>query len=207
MPRYTKDGGKYGYKKRYRKQKHEQISRVLNNLSRYEFRVLQEIAKHGMGLYTPYREILSKHPKHKVKPSSFEKYASAKNQESLAEDMLREKSEHNNHMSETHYGGGLQDAHNAVADWAYDLALDSSEFVTDWVIDQLDPDTSEDHRRIAKQNVLEGIQYMTADGEIPNDEWIEHILDTPEKQNKQNTFLTVGNAVLDTANWISDILG
>ena len=229
MPRYTKNGGKLGYRKKYRKQKHKAIAGILTNLSRTEFRILQEIAKHGMGLYTPYRELLSKHPKHKVKPSSFEKYATARNQDILAEHILREEEEHNDHLSETHYGGGLQDAHNAVADWAYDLAMEGgSEYVANWAVDQLDPDTSEDHRKLAAQGVRwaaeQGIDYYMREddddevvveyadqinpGEIPNHEWIDHILEHQQQEpQQQSTFVTVGNAIFDTANWIGDILG
>ena len=214
MPRYTKDGGDYGYRKRYKKQNHGSIAQVLSNLSRREFRIMQEIAKHGMGLYTPYRELLSAHPKTKVRPSSFEQYASAKNQEELAESILREKSEHDDHTSETHMGGGLADAHNAVGSWAYDLALDAgSHVVANWAIDQLDPETSEDHRELAAQGLQAavdmGVDYFAggdneeekviyADevnpGEIPNESWIDHILAT-------------GNQVVDTAGWIGGILG
>ena len=131
MPRYTKDGGKHGYRKRYKQQDHESITKVLANLSNREFRTLQEIAKHGMGMYTPFRESLSAHPKKKVKPSAFQEYAFAQTPEDLAEKMLQERREHDDHLSETRFGGGLRDAHNAIGSWAYDLALDSGTHVAD----------------------------------------------------------------------------
>ena len=203
MPRYTKDGGDYGYRKRYKKQNHGSIAQVLSNLSRREFRIMQEIAKHGMGLYTPYRELLSAHPKTKVRPSSFEQYASAKNQEELAESMFREKREHDDHTSETHYGGGLADAHNAIGSWAFDLALDAGSNVAfNWAIDQLDPETSEDHSDIQSAPPTEEEDEPEVKPDtIPNESWIEHILETGEQ------VLETGKNVMETAEWIGGILG
>ena len=213
MPRYTKDGGKYGYRRRYKKQPHEEIAKVINNLSTRQFRIMQELAKHGMGMYTTFREHLPPHPKKKVRPSSFEKYASAKNQADLAQQILQERQEHADHSSETHMGGGLGDAHNAVAEWAYDVALDEGvPAVTNWAIDQLDPETSEEQRELAQRGlryaIETGVEYartkddeeekiVYADevpNEIPNEGWIDTILET-------------GNKVMDTAGWIGGILG
>ena len=210
MPRYTKEGRKHGYRKRYKQQDHESITKVLANLSNREFRTLQEIAKHGMGMYTPFRESLSAHPKKKVKPSAFQQYAFAQTPEDLAEKILQERREHDDHLSETHYGGGLRDAHNAIGSWAYDLALDSGTHVAaNWAIDQLDPETSEDHRNLAQQGLKAAVEYVVSrpdeeeekvvyadenPTEIPNEGWIDNILAT-------------GNQVVDTAGWIGGILG
>lgn len=200
MPRYTKNGGKHGYRKRYKPQNHETIAQIIQNLSNKEFRTLQEIAKHGMGYYTPFREILSAHPTQKVKPSSFEKYASARSQTELAENVMQEKSEHDDHLSETHYGGGLQDAHNAIADWAFNLALDhGNEFVTNWATEQLDPDTNTDHSNYVQQEDPSDIDVYVQDNIIPNEEWIDNIL--------TSTTDPSGNTVLKAVNWIGDILG
>lgn len=204
MPRYTKNGGKHGYRKRYKPQNHEDIAKVVQNLSNREFRTLQEIAKHGMGYYTPFKDLLSPHPKQKVKPSSFEKYAAARSQSELAEEIIREKQEHDDHFSETHYGGGLQDAHNSIADWAFTLAMDhGSEFVSDWATDQLDPSTNEDHSDYVQQIVeplVEAVgNYDVEENYIPNEDWINNILTNAPTQHE--------NPVVEAVNWIGDILG
>ena len=189
MPRYTKDGGKYGYRRRYKKQPHEEIAKVVNNLSTRQFRIMQELAKHGMGLYTQFRDQLPTRPKKKVKPSSFEKYAQAKDQADLAQQILQEREEHADHTSETHVGGGLGDAHNAIGDWIYDLALDAgTRIMTEWAIDQLDPETSKDER-----DNVPAVEPPPEEN-IPNEEWIENLLDT-------------ANTVVDTVDWIGGILG
>ena len=191
MPRYTKEGGKHGYRKRYKQQDHESNTKVLANLSNREFRTLQEIAKHGMGMYTPFRESLSAHPKKKVKPSAFQQYAFAQTPEDLAEKILQERREHDDHLSETHFGGGLRDAHNAVGAWAFDLAssaYDEAKHLTEWVIDQLDPETSTPHS--------DTVQQAEEKQEIPNEAWIDKILDEAAQ-----------NTTVDNADWIGGILG
>ena len=70
MPRYTKNGGAKGYRKKYKTVNYDEAQKVLQNLTPHEFTLLQEIAKHGLGMHTMFRELLSEHPKTKVKPSS-----------------------------------------------------------------------------------------------------------------------------------------
>ena len=106
MPRYTRTGGSKGYRKKYKTATHDDASTILKNLTQVQFRQLQEIAKHGLGLHTMFRELLSQHPKTKVKPSSFEKFANAQSAEEVIQGLGAEKEAHSDPSSETHIGGG-----------------------------------------------------------------------------------------------------
>ena len=143
MPRYTKSGGAKGYRKKYKTVNYDEAQTVLQNLTPHEFTLLQEIAKHGLGMHTMFRELLSEHPKTKVKPSSFQQYANAQNPEEVIQGLQAEKEAHDNHASETHLGGGLRDAHNAVGRWASNASNLSN---MTWAHDKLDPKSLRSYR-------------------------------------------------------------
>ena len=143
MPRYTKSGGAKGYRKKYKTVNYDDAQTVLQNLSPHEFTLLQEIARHGLGMHTMFRELLSEHPKTKVKPSSFQQYANAQNPEEVIQGLQAEKEAHDNPASETHLGGGLRDAHNAVGSWASNASNLSN---MTWAHDKLDPKSLSTYR-------------------------------------------------------------
>ena len=183
MPRYTKTGGNKGYRKKYKHVNHDAAAKILNNLSPLQFAQLQEIAKHGMGYHTMFGELLSKHSTKKIKPSSFQFYANAQNPQEIIEALQTEKEEHNDHSSETHMGGGLRDAHNAVGRWAYDAATHDN---MNWALDKLDEDTTKDDE-------THGQDFNVTHVSPDEKGWIENILDEPQQESQ------TGNKLVDTA--------
>ena len=207
MPRYTQSGGEKGYRKKYKTASHDDASTILKNLTPVQFRQLQEIAKHGLGMHTMFRELLSEHPKKKVKPSSFAQFANAQSPEEVVHGMHIEKEGHSDHTSETHMGGGLREAYNAVGSWAFDVStLDHM----NWALDTLDPKTT---------------QKSDKGGQLPapktddDAKWIQEILNELKKhedkhhhhhttvQPTETPIIQTGNQVMDTMGWIGGILG
>ena len=198
MPRYTKDGGKQGYKKRFKALTHDTAAKVLGNLSPTEFSRLQELAKHGLGDFTMFRKLLPKHPKSKVKPSSFKFIANAQSSHEVVAGIHREKTEHDDPHSETHFGGGLRDAVNSMGRWAYKLLTLPN---MKWAYDKLDPSksTSENAQAIAQTAVKE---------KLTDEKWIEDIINQQHHhQHKPSQIVQTGNTIMDNANWIGSILG
>ena len=229
MPRYTKTGGAKGYRKKYKTVNHDEAQKVLQNLTPLQFKQLQEIARHGLGMYTVFRELLSEHPKTKVKPSSFQKYASANNPQEVIHAMQAEKNAHDDPTSETHLGGGLRDAHNAVGRWAFDASNMSN---MNWALDQLDPRTLTDQTDLGGQAFSQGSGTRQDEYQTDHD-WIlevlyeldqlhkQHKKDNPEPEAEADTTQVVGeqyvphenpvieqgNQFMDTMGWIGGILG
>ena len=121
MPRYRTDGSGKIFKKRFKPLDHKKAVAVHAKLSKPQFRQLQELALHGMGYPTDYSQSLPEFHKKKVKPSAFKQYADAHSTKDLIKALVSEKTQHDNPISETHFGGGLLDAFNAVGTWAYNL--------------------------------------------------------------------------------------
>ena len=195
MPRYYKNGGKSGYKKRFKALTHEKAAKVLGNLSPVEFSRIRELARHGLGDYTMFAKLLPKHPKTKVKPSSFQFIARAQGPHEVIAGLHQEKKDHDDPTSESHFGGGLRDAVNTVGRWAYSL-LTLPNMI--WAYNKLDPD----------KTVAENAQKLARDAidETVSDEWVADILgDVPESERPE--FVQSGNRVMESVNWIGDILG
>ena len=203
MPRYTKTGGNKGYRKKYKHVNHDAAAKILNNLSPLQFAQLQEIAKHGMGYHTMFGELLSKHSTKKIKPSSFEFYANANNPQEIIEALQTEKEQHSDHSSETHMGGGIRDAHNAVGRWAYDAATIEN---MNWALDQLDEDTTTP-QEIATRLAERGVEHWISDilQDATNRQEIEQTLHHGPQY--EDTFVGQGNQVMDTLGWVGGILG
>ena len=91
MPRYYKNGGKSGYKKRFKALTHDTAAKVLGNLSPVEFSRIRELARHGLGDYTMFAKLLPTHPKTKVKPSSFKFIANAQTPHEVIAGLHQEK--------------------------------------------------------------------------------------------------------------------
>ena len=144
MPRYYKNGGKSGYKKRFKALTHEKAAQVFGNLSPVQFSRLQELSRHGMGDYTMFRKLLSKHTKTKTKgdPSSFQIIANAQGPHEIIA-ALRQEKEDLAQDSQTDLGGGIRDAVNDLGRWSYKL-LDLPHMK--WAYDKLD------HAKLAQTN-------------------------------------------------------
>ena len=197
MPRYYKNGGKSGYKKRFKALTHDTAAKVLGNLSPSEFSRIRELARHGLGDYTMFAKLLPKHPKTKVKPSSFQFIANAQTPHEVIAGLHQEKRDHDDPTSETHFGGGLRDAVNSMGRWAYSL-LTLPNMV--WAYNKLDSDkTATENAQTIAMDALE---------DKVSDEWIEDILETHVGQHDpESTVIQKGNAVMDGVNWIGSILG
>ena len=190
MPRYVKNKGQ-GYRKRYKQQNPTTNARIIRNLSHVELRTLQELAKHGMGYYTQFKDLLPDHYPQKIKPSSFQQYAGANTAEQLAQLLEQENTNHNDPLHESHMGGGLNDTHNALSTWAFNVSKHSESGGLDWVMDQLDPESVEDHSNdpIPTFDDDEFDENPTTTAT----DWIENVLEN-------------GNQIAETVDWIGGIL-
>ena len=223
MPRYTKNDGAKGYRKKYKSVNHEDAATILENLTPLQFSQLQEISKHGMGLHTMFRELLSEYPKKKVKPSSFQKYANAQSPQEIVHALRAEKEAHSDHTSETHMGGGIRDVHNALGSWAYDVSnVDNMS----WALDQLDPKT------LTKSDL--GCQVQQNHPSQTDDDWMLGVLieldrlhkndwkmELPKEEGREhdkhkhrvpyvpheNPVIESGNQIMGAMGWIGGILG
>jgi len=193
MPRYTKEGGKHGYKKRFKALTHQTAAKVLANLSPVQFDRLRELAKHGMGDLTMFSKLLPKHSKSKVKPSSFKFIANSQSPHEVIAGLHQEKKAHDDPASETHFGGGLRDAVNALGRWSYNLLTLPN---MTWAYSKLDPEKS------TSENIQSALE------EKVSDEWIVDILDTHVgRHDPDSRVIQTGNTAMDNVNWIGDILG
>ena len=148
MPRYTKEADATIFKKRFRNLSHKAAAGVHANLSQSKFRLLQELSMHGLGYPTDFSQSLSVRPKKKVKPSSFKIYAGAQNTQEIVHALTQEKINHDDPQSETHLGGGILDAFNAMGRWAFGLhGTDTNPQAPDmnWTYDDLDANNVPDH--------------------------------------------------------------
>lgn len=162
MPRYTKDADAKIFKKRFKNLSHKSAAGVHAYMSQPKFRILQELAMHGLGYPTDFGESLPTHPKKKVKPSSFKFYAGAQNSHDIVRALTQEKINHDNPKSETHFGGGILDAVNTMGRWSFGLQGTDDNKLPDmnWTFDDLDanniPDEIQNHINTLQQQMEGG---------------------------------------------------
>ena len=119
MVRYTKNSGDRPYKRRYpgfRNLKH--MSAVLASLNAEQFGQLKKYANHFLGK----NKIagLPTHHKKKIKPSSYKHIVKTEFPKSLNLHLISEETNHNDHSSESHLGGGLKQAVSALFSTGWD---------------------------------------------------------------------------------------
>ena len=178
MPRYTKDADVKIFKKRFKTLSHKNAAGIHANMPQPKFRLLQELAMHGLGYPTDFSKSLPTHPKKKVKPSSFKLYAGAQNTEEIVHALTQEKINHDNPKSETHFGGGLLDAVNAVGRWAFGLHGNENQSPDlNWTYDDLDANNIPDHIQNQVDNLF---QQMDDTPNTPQKD------DTPQKDGDED---------------------
>ena len=122
MPRYTKQGRKgNSFRKRFKKWSPAQAQSVLSRLSKEEFEVMKDVARHFKGdrnVYSPHLPV--NHTK-KIKPSSYGYIIGARHGYDLGKTIEAERRTHANHDIESHQGGGILEAFNVVGNYVWEL--------------------------------------------------------------------------------------
>ena len=112
MPKYTKSKGEdRPYRRKHKHiSNHKHLTHVVAHIPQHIWTRMRKQAVHEKG---------KKHRK-KVKPSSFQTLANTKYPAQFNRLLVQEHAEHEDHTSETHKGGGLGDAWNAVTSTLWD---------------------------------------------------------------------------------------
>ena len=139
---------------------HSQAYSLLFRLNHPQFKQIQTFAKHFSGKKTEYADDVPKYPRKKVKPSAFKSLASAKTPHQLAQKIRKEEIQHIDPTSEDHLGGGLLDAFNTTAGWAYNTITQPA---INWMHDMLG---HEDTRQRISQD--QGFEANTLDQAYKN---------------------------------------
>ena len=122
MPRYTKQGRKgNSFRSRFKKWNPEQAQSVLSRLTKKEFQVVQDVARHFQGERNVYSPHLPVNHTKKIKPSSYGYIVGAKHKYDLGTTIEAERRAHANHHIESHMGGGILDAFNVVGNYVWEL--------------------------------------------------------------------------------------
>ena len=136
MVRYVKDAQNQStYGKRFKPFKnHRQASTFLATLDPKQFSQIKNVASHFGGSINHLSDKLPKHPKKKIKPSSWEFLANASSPHEVGMALVAEMRGHEHPYAESHMGGGILDGIIASAKYYYDYMIDPP---YDWVKDKM----------------------------------------------------------------------